>query len=317
MKVSIVIPIYGVEAEIEKCLESVISQDYPKIEIILVNDCTPDQSFIIAKNYLEYSDYSGELKLIEHTENKGLSCARNSGIDSATGEYLFFLDSDDALTTADAISILCKEVHKYNDVEAVQGMAQYLHDNQYIPIKYSQLDKVYLKPKAFDAYAKGKLPTTAWGKLISREFIKKHDLYFQSGIYYEDDLWSFYFYKNMEKLIVVENIVYDYFLRDGSITQSNITEKKLKDLYFIIKNIYEEYPKSPKNIGRVIKRLERSLLKYLFALNDEVLIRKYLSLMRDINIPIFSVFDIRYIEQGLLLKLPMQLQIAYGRYKWG
>ena len=90
MKVSIIVPIYKVENEIERCLQSVLGQTYDKMELILVNDATPDKSFEIAKEYLaNRSVFNKEIVFVEHEVNQGLSVARNSGIKASSGDYLF------------------------------------------------------------------------------------------------------------------------------------------------------------------------------------------------------------------------------------
>ena len=88
MKVSIVIPIYNVSVYIENCLESVRRQIYQDLEVILVDDCGTDNSMEIVQEYLEYHNFV-EVKIIHHTHNRGLSAARNTGLEAATGDYVF------------------------------------------------------------------------------------------------------------------------------------------------------------------------------------------------------------------------------------
>ena len=97
MKVSLIIPIYNVSRYLVRCLDSVISQTFRNIECILVDDCGADNSVNIAEDYIK--GYQGPVvfKLIHHKYNRGLSAARNTGIDAACGDYLYFMDSDDAI----------------------------------------------------------------------------------------------------------------------------------------------------------------------------------------------------------------------------
>ena len=92
-KVSIIIPVYKVEAYIRECLDSVIRQTYKNLEIILVDDGSPDQCGQICD---EYAQEDSRIQVI-HKENAGVSAARNTGIDAATGTYMIFADSDDVL----------------------------------------------------------------------------------------------------------------------------------------------------------------------------------------------------------------------------
>ena len=94
MKVSIIIPVYNVDSYIETCLQSVFNQTYQNIEVIIVDDCGTDHSMEIVEKVV--STYKGtfSIKILHHNLNSGLSAARNTGIKNATGEYIYFLDSD-------------------------------------------------------------------------------------------------------------------------------------------------------------------------------------------------------------------------------
>ena len=97
--ISIIIPVYNVAPFIKSCLHSVLNQTYKNIEIIIINDKTTDESISIIKDVLQKEAPSVPIKIIEHAENKGLSSARNTGIKNSRGEYLYFLDSDDEIST--------------------------------------------------------------------------------------------------------------------------------------------------------------------------------------------------------------------------
>ena len=95
-KVSILVPIYGVERFIERCARSLFEQTYPNIEYVFVNDCTADRSVEILKELVE--DYPGRkdaVKIISHEKNRGLAAARNTALENATGVFICHVDSDD------------------------------------------------------------------------------------------------------------------------------------------------------------------------------------------------------------------------------
>ena len=96
-KVSIIVPVYNVSQYIVKCLDSIYGQTYNNIELILVDDCGSDDSMTIVHDYLA-SHVSIDAHIISHKKNRGLSAARNSGMEKASGEYVYFLDSDDYIT---------------------------------------------------------------------------------------------------------------------------------------------------------------------------------------------------------------------------
>ena len=105
MKVSIIIPVYNVAKYIERCLLSVLNQTWPDLEVILVNDCTPDNSMEIVRRVVASHPRGAVVRCLEHEENRGLSAARNTGISASVGDYLYFLDSDDYIS-ANAIELL-------------------------------------------------------------------------------------------------------------------------------------------------------------------------------------------------------------------
>ena len=107
--VSIIIPIYNVEAYLRQCLETVIHQTYPNLEIILVNDGSPDQSEEICK---EFFRKDARIRYVRQ-ENGGLSAARNTGIELATGDYITFIDPDDWVTE-DYVEVLYRQLKKYD-----------------------------------------------------------------------------------------------------------------------------------------------------------------------------------------------------------
>ena len=104
--VSVIIPVYNVEKYLDKCLQSVETQSYKDIEIIVVDDCSTDNSYNIAKTHA-WGD--SRIKIYRHDENKMAGGARNTGIRKSTGKYIMFLDSDDTLP-ADAVGVLFEEI---------------------------------------------------------------------------------------------------------------------------------------------------------------------------------------------------------------
>src|SRR5690606_39724837 len=98
MKVSIIIPIYNVGAFVKECILSVLNQSYQNLEVILIDDCGTDDSLIIAEKVIENHPRASQLSIIRHNRNRGISATRNTGISAATGEYIFFLDSDDKIS---------------------------------------------------------------------------------------------------------------------------------------------------------------------------------------------------------------------------
>lgn len=109
-KLSIVIPVYNTAIYLKECLESIINQTYSEIEIICVDDCSPDNSAEIIK---EYAAKDSRIKYIKHTENKFQGGARNTGINAAEGSYITFVDSDDYMADKSCYENIIKKIEQY------------------------------------------------------------------------------------------------------------------------------------------------------------------------------------------------------------
>lgn len=118
MKVSIITPVYGVEKYIEKCAESLFSQTYENCEFIFINDCTKDESITLLKEVMQkFPHRIKNVKIINHEINKGLACARNTGVECATGEFIMHVDSDDTIES-NTVELCVKKAIE-NDSDAV------------------------------------------------------------------------------------------------------------------------------------------------------------------------------------------------------
>ena len=224
MKISIVIPVYNVEPYIEDCLKSVAAQTYNgDIECIIVNDCTPDGSCAIIKKFIK--EYNGgiEFKLLHHAKNRGLSAARNTGIDAATGEYIYFLDSDDEITP-DCIELLTEPL-KQKKYDFVIGNYDTIGSNIKFPpllLKHGALpDNDNIRNTFFTE----QWYMMAWNKLCKLEFLRKEKLYFKEGLLNEDNLWSFQLACTAQSMFVTKKETYRYKVRETSI-MGRINSKK-------------------------------------------------------------------------------------------
>ncbi|MFV0507369.1 MAG: glycosyltransferase family 2 protein [Bacteroidales bacterium] len=245
MKVSIIIPVYNVEPYIERCFDSVVAQSYnnKRIECLLIDDCSPDNSYgILEKNI---NAYQGEInfKIIRHSKNKGLSGARNTGIDNASGEYLYFLDSDDVIDDR-CFEVMMSLVDKYPQVEIVQGNSS--------RIPKLENDWRELEGKGFPEYAdkhlwikkhcfkEPRITVNATNKLIRKDFIIENNLYFKEGIIHEDEHWTFFVAKHLSKIAFTTHYTYLQYVVPGSIMQSSANaEKSIRDNLIIIKDCVE------------------------------------------------------------------------------
>lgn len=231
--VSIIVPVYGVEEYIITCLKSIDNQSYENIECIIINDCTKDKSMLLVNSFIhDFSKRPSIYKIINHSENKGLSETRNSGIKIANGDYIYFLDSDDYIASH-CIKNLVDTAVKYN-VDIVWGGIERISNNgkHNYNIIGSQ-DRIYNRSEILYLYSKQKLYTEASNKLIKRNYIINNNLFFVPQLLHEDVNWTFKLLASEFTGAIVDIPTYYYLQRDGSIT-SKLTQK---NYYAQIENI--------------------------------------------------------------------------------
>lgn len=239
MKVSVIIPVYNVAPYVECCLKSVMSQTYSgEIECLLVDDGSTDESISIIQRML--SDYTGLIcfRLIHHDSNRGLSAARNTGIREATGDYIFFLDSDDDIT-ADCLETLaglaCESPNAQMIVSDYRTNPETKRTGMKLEVGLPS--EMRTNDDIANAYLRHWLSITSWNKLMTRSFILDNNLFFQEGIVYEDVLWTFYSIKYLQHIRINKIVTYHYRRRPGSIATSTKHVVLAQSFYAIYDNI--------------------------------------------------------------------------------
>ena len=181
--VSIIIPVYNVEQYLEQCLDSVVNQTYSKIEAIVINDGSTDSSLDILK---QYSEKYMNIKLIDK-KNTGQGDTRNIGIDMASGEYIFFLDSDDYIKN-DTIEVLINNITNDIDIIVYNGVPFNTEDNQILKTRYVDVDnnwtdRVFTGSEFFKEYMDYIQPCM---KIYNRDFLIKNNIKYPNYKYGED-----------------------------------------------------------------------------------------------------------------------------------
>lgn len=222
-KISIIVPVYKVEQYLERCVNSLINQTYENIEIILVDDGSPDQCPQMCDNYARDDS---RIKVL-HKKNGGLSDARNAGFQVARGEYVMYVDSDDYIEkdscekfmenikeNVDIVVGVCKEI-------SPSGVTFQQHTNLEENKIYEAKEYVLLSIKKNEWYA------PAWLNLYRRKFLVEHNLYYKVGYYFEDiEMLPRIFLAN-PRVSYMNYPFYNYIIRENSIMTSNITEQKV------------------------------------------------------------------------------------------
>ena len=211
-KVSIIIPIYNVEPYIEECLQSVMRQTYRgMIECILIDDCGTDNSMKVTEQLIEVYNGPIEFKVLHHEHNRGLSAARNTGIDAACGDYVYFLDSDDWISD-DCIKKLTQPID-FEQYDFVIGHVLSDGKDSFVSCPEGEYRKNKLESKG-----RSGIPVAVWNKLFKKSFLVDNQLFFEVGKVYEDSIFSFDMSCVERKFYVVNSITYYYRRREDSIT---------------------------------------------------------------------------------------------------
>ena len=217
-KVSIIVPVYNVEKYLSRCLDSLVNQTLKDIEIIIVNDGSSDNSQKIINKYIDR--YGSLIKLINQ-ENQGLSIARNNGLKFATSDYIIFIDSDDWIES-NMIEEMYNQIIKENADVVICGNNVVNENNETIsktfPNKYQSYD--FETQMIF-----GNL--SAWNKIIKKSLLIDNAISFRENVWYEDIDFSFKLFVKAKKICILSKNLYNYFLRKGSIMNSNNLEKNL------------------------------------------------------------------------------------------
>ncbi|WP_435253619.1 glycosyltransferase family 2 protein, partial [Streptomyces sp. 1222.5] len=205
---SVIVPAYKVQAYLSECLDSVLSQSYPDLEVIAVDDCSPDACGAIID---EYAARDTRVKPVHLAENQGLGRARNAGMAEASGDYLVFLDSDDTLTP-DALRAVADRIKESGEPDVlVYDYARTYWDGRTVRNQLStQLTEEGPAPfRLADRPGLLRVLMVAWNKAYRREFVEAQGFAFPPG-YYEDTPWTFPVLMTAESIATLDRVCVHY-----------------------------------------------------------------------------------------------------------
>ena len=287
IKISIIVPVYNTEKYLKRCLDSIINQDFKDIEIIIVNDCSPDNSLSIIKEYIKQDN---RIILINKEKNEGLSEARNSGIKIASGEYILHIDSDDWVEQHYFKDMYNKAMEEKADIvisdfykDFDNGQIFYMKDQgEYIEKNIEILKNIFL----FKAYP------SVWNKLIRTELYKENNISHPKRISIGEDLYASPKLIFFSKKTIKHNKAYYHYIQNF---KSMIKERpknldKVKNIYFVVKDLENFF--ISKNIILPINELKINhlsiwLLKSKYDLKDLdylCILNEYIRLFKKVNI---------------------------------
>lgn len=250
MLFTIIIPIYNVEKYLEKCLLSIIPQYDDNIEIILIDDGSPDHCPIICDDYCSNYPF---IRVI-HQNNSGLSQARNAGIKEAKGKYCIFLDGDDWLAneaiknlskilTGKTFDIIVNRIKLYSENSNVLSDCRYLFDTE--KLENMSISQAYNSINSMKGFW-----GAAWMFVVRTDFIREQNLYFSPGIFHEDEDWVPRVFLNATSVHYNNEYLYCLRLnRVGSITQMETPRHEIDKLW-IIKHLLSEMRKEHYNVNQ-------------------------------------------------------------------
>ena len=253
IKVSVIIPVYNVEKYLRQCLDSVVNQTFKDIEIIIVNDCSPDNSLQIIKEYQQKDD---RIVLVNLKQNLGLGFARNEGLKIAKGKYITFVDSDDWVTKS-FIEVLYNNILKSNcDFVSINC---FLYDDVLQTIKKEkekETDSKHINQIITDLEIKKEILAlstvwSVWSKIFRKDFLIENNMNFQKYIM-EDIRFMFEAYIHSNSFMFISNQEYFYRKSRKDSISSNINSRIYKFLemfddlkkFLIDKNFYNIYKNS-------------------------------------------------------------------------
>ena len=320
IKVSIIIPVYNVAPYIQKCLQSVECQTYKNIEVIFVDDCGTDESILLITDFITQNNLI-DWQIVRHSVNKGLSGARNTGLRVATGDYVYFLDSDDYVVSDCIEKLVTTLSHKTYDM-VIGG-----YENS-INVGKSMLchtdGEINGNDEILRTYAQGMWYVMAWNKLCNRRFLLDNDLYFEEGLLHEDVVWTFKVACKAQSLYVVNYPTYVYNIRQSSIMTSMSIEKDVSIYCKAFDHIVNFVKKEVRVLGKyeysIIEGKKSGILYSLLEKGENGVYEKFYPYfykqcyISPLNALLKGVITLPYFVRDMHYMLPMKLGRLYKRW---
>lgn len=256
-KVSVIIPVYNVEAYLAECLGSVICQTFQDIEIICIDDASTDHSMDILR---EFAHKDARVMILQNARNQRQAYARNRGLDKASGEYVLFVDSDDfidknlvakALEVADGVDMVCFDYKKVDSVWFGKDEHLFRIDKG----RYSAQD--YFR-QSVDGNSIVYSPCT---KLYSRLFLLRENIRFIDGLLYEDVVFDFLCMMKAKEIYCITDKLYEYRIRKNSSMTKGIDGRNVTAYFYIVCYLTQYYLEHHFDAG-----METAIEKYIQAM---------------------------------------------------
>lgn len=302
-KLSIIIPVYNIEAYLSRCLDSVLNQTFSDYEVIIVNDGSKDSSGIIADSYAEKDK---RLKVI-HKENGGVSSARFEGVKAAKGEFVGFVDGDDMIEP-NMYSVLIENAEKYNADISHCGYKMVFPDGR---IDYYYNTNKLIEQDNHNGLAdllKGEfIEPGLWNKVYKTDFVKNVVLNkrMDSSIKINEDLlMNYYLFIQSNKAIFTDKCLYHYMIHKNSAATSRINKNKLCDPIKVL-TILDSETSDNIVLNKIVNARFARLLVYTATLskklNPELIIPERKKARKNLRKNLFNILKNEYVGSKLKL----------------
>lgn len=257
IKVSVIIPIYGVEAFIGRFAESLLNQSFKDLEFIFVNDCTKDNSMEVLQAVIDkHEEQKEKVQIIHHSHNKGLPAARNTGMAIAKGEYIYHCDSDDYLEPT-----LIEDLYR----TAIEKEADYVWCDWLL--SYCNSERVMNQPsfnsseEALYGLLSDKMKYNVWNKLVKTTLYRNNCILFPEGHSMGEDMTMIMLASCSNRVAHIAKPLYHYIKTNSTAMTMNYSQKALDDLKFNVDRTIDFLNKKPTTKQKI------ETAKNLFKLN--------------------------------------------------
>lgn len=306
-KVSVIVPVYGVEKYIERCARSLFEQTLDDIEFIFVDDCTPDRSIEILKSVIEkfrlrFAEKKYGVRIVRMPTNSGQAAVRRHGIQLATGDYIIHCDSDDWVDISMYADLYDKAITGNFDIV----ICDYYRSNGITnKIFHSIASADSQNSDYIESMLSGKISTAIWNKLVKRQLYKKGDIIYPQYNMWEDYVLSIQLLYYADSIGYIEKPLYFYYYNENSICNTKIDnriEQILLNSDLIINFL---------NIHGLLDKYKNSLIYFKYYCRSELDLyvnkRKYLRMWRnihpEINYRFFAIKTIRIRDKVKFLSI--------------
>lgn len=321
MLVSIVMPVYNVEQYVERAIKSVYNQTYKALELIIVDDCGTDDSMKIVERLIKENDINNICRVFHHAKNRGLSAARNTGVENSKGQYVYFFDSDDELTP-DCIEQLMQIVFRHPTAEVVTGNMSILSEDGSMIEKYRFFkdtksedrfefseDRVQITNLLFNYSSNKYIPAVSVNKIYRKSWLVENNLEFVEGLIHEDEKFIFDISNCIHNIGIFYDSTYLRYINPNSIMTSLTKEKSAKAWLYIIE---KSYPSLKEPLLKLkIRYCIVNIKDILFSLStsNASLLSDFIRLLRKISVFALKNFFVKeYFYAWLLICLPNRLR---------